>query len=101
MFKLLKLRIRLFAIAAAIVFAIACVASGKGYAADGPASAKNPPEVTASAVAGQQPYHLPPAKLTQAVTLGWVRPLLHFGSELWGVAELWLLLAPGLAARVA
>ena len=45
-------------------------------------------------------YRLPPDKLEKAVVLGRERVFLHFGSELWGLAVLWLLLATGVAARL-
>ena len=48
-----------------------------------------------------QPYELPPGKLAQAKVLGKIRPLLHFGEELWEVAFLALLLATGAASRLA
>ena len=47
-----------------------------------------------------QPYHLPPAKLAQAEVLGRIRPALHFGSEIWQVGALWLLLAFGAAVQL-
>jgi len=46
------------------------------------------------------PYRLPPAKLAQAKALGKIRPLIHFGEELWSVCALWLLLATGSATRL-
>jgi Zn-dependent protease with chaperone function len=47
------------------------------------------------------PYHLPPDKLAQATALGYIRTTLHFGSELWELALLVLLVASGTAARLA
>jgi STE24 endopeptidase len=47
-----------------------------------------------------QAYHLPPAKLAQAEVLGRIRPALHFGSEIWQVGALWLLLAFGAAVQL-
>ncbi len=43
-------------------------------------------------------YHLPPAKLTQAIALSRARLFVHFGSEVWQLAALWLFLSTGLAA---
>jgi Zn-dependent protease with chaperone function len=48
-----------------------------------------------------EPYRLPAEKLEQARVLGRIRPALHFGSELWQIAALALLLGTGGAARLA
>jgi Zn-dependent protease with chaperone function len=45
-------------------------------------------------------YTLPPGKLAKATVLGRIRPLLHFGGALWGLAVLWLLLCTRAAARM-
>ena len=47
-----------------------------------------------------EPYRLPPAKLAQAIALGKIRPLIHFGAEFWELAVLWLLLSTGTATRL-
>jgi len=49
----------------------------------------------------EQPYSLPPEKRRQAIVLGVIRPALSFGAEFGQVAVLWLLLASGMAARLA
>jgi STE24 endopeptidase len=48
-----------------------------------------------------QPYTLPPDRATKARTLGAIRTRLHFGSELWQLAVLLLVLATGTASRLA
>ena len=76
---------------------------GLGVAATGCASAQDSQAQAKAAQAEPDklaPYQLPPDKLVQAVVLGKVRPLVHFGSELWEVAVLWLLLASGTASRL-
>ena len=69
-----------------------------------PAASSNPQMAASStALTGTppiQPYSLPPEKLLKAVTLGRIRPAIHFGAEFWNLAMLWLLLATGTAARM-
>lgn len=45
-------------------------------------------------------YHLPPAKLEQAIALSRARLIVHFGEEFWQLADLALLLATGMAGRL-
>ena len=45
-------------------------------------------------------YHLPPAKLEQAIALSRSRLMVHFGEEFWQLAFLALLLASGAASRL-
>jgi STE24 endopeptidase len=70
-----------------------------------PAQAPTGSQKTPASVVAPQPsaapYHLPPAKLAQAKTLGKIRPLIYFGSEVWEIAVFWLLLATGSATRLA
>jgi STE24 endopeptidase len=47
-----------------------------------------------------EPYHLPTAKLAQAVALSRARIIIHFGTEFWEITVLWLLLATGAANRL-
>jgi STE24 endopeptidase len=50
--------------------------------------------------ASTEPYHLPPAKLAQAIALNRAQLMLHFGEELWEPAFLCLLLVTGTATRL-
>ncbi len=54
-----------------------------------------------SPVTSAEPYTLPPEKAAKARALGAIRTCLHFGSELWVLAVLLLVLATGTAARLA
>jgi len=53
-----------------------------------------------STPATQQGYTLSPEKLAKARTLGRIRPLMHFGGEIWGLCIFALLLSTRLAARM-
>jgi STE24 endopeptidase len=61
-----------------------------------------PPGEASSAVVdgAARPYQLSPEKLAQAIALGRIRNSLHFGSELWNVGILCLLLSTGAAASM-
>jgi len=59
------------------------------------------PASEAKAQPPAQAYNLPADKLHEAVTLGKIRPSIHFGAEFWQLAVLWILLATGAASRVA
>ena len=86
-----------------LILALALVL-GLGLAALGSqnlSAQSHPPSNPApSATAPTQPYQLAPAKLAQATALGKIRTWIHFGSELWEVAILWLLLATGTTTRL-
>ena len=69
------------------------------------AAGPTPSETTAASPSPQKPYpdkpyHLPPDKLAKAKALGSIRTAIHFGSELWQLAVLLLVLATGTAARL-
>jgi STE24 endopeptidase len=65
-----------------------------------PPAANSQSPATAQLLTPAQPYQLPPDKLAQATTLGKIRPLIHFGAELWEVVVLLLLLTTGVATRL-
>jgi len=65
-----------------------------------PPSANSTTSTTAQVQTPALPYQLPPDKLAQATALGKIRPLIHFGAELWEVVVLLLLLTTGAAARL-
>jgi STE24 endopeptidase len=72
--------------------AIASLAQGRGANATAVTPAPSPPSA--------EPYHLPPAKLAQAIALSRAQLILHFGEELWEPIFLCLLLATGTATRL-
>jgi STE24 endopeptidase len=84
---------------AALLLAIGLGWAAMGSAQQSPAAVTTPPLNTAAASA-PKPYHLPPAKLAQAVALSRARLIIHFGTEAWELAVLWLLLATGTATRL-
>jgi len=73
-------------------------AQSASYIAQSPHSTAQ--SVRADLPAGQ-PYILPPDKLRQAIVLSVVRPALSFGAEFGQVILFWILLASGMAARLA
>jgi STE24 endopeptidase len=76
-------------------------AQSLSYAAQSLSYAAQSLSHTAQSPSQAQPYSLPPDKMRQAVVLGVIRPMLSFGAEFGQVAVLWLLLASGMAARLA
>jgi len=84
---------------AAIMVAIAIGMTAVGTAQQQPAPASAAPLTISTASAGE-PYHLPPDKLAQAIALGRARLILHFGTEFWEIAVLWLLLSTGTVTRL-
>lgn len=92
------LKSRLAIISALVLCGIAISAlSGSSAGAQSPALT----HAAQSIVSSQQPYQLPPDKLPAAVFLGWIRPILHFGSEAWQILALTLLLTSGMASHAA
>ncbi|HEX4320971.1 MAG TPA: M48 family metalloprotease [Acidobacteriaceae bacterium] len=83
----------------AVVLGFAAAASAQPSTAATNEPADSQPRT--SNIIPAQPYHLPPEKLAKAKVLGRIRPLLHFGEELWQIALLWLLLSSGTAVRLA
>jgi Zn-dependent protease with chaperone function len=65
-------------------------------------AAPTPTEAAAIAVADQDhtAYTLPPDKLAKAQHLETIGIVNHFGSEIWGIVSLFLLLQLGVAARI-
>ena len=61
----------------------------------------SPKSAVHAAVPPAAPYHLPPAKLAQAIELSRARLIIHFGEEFWNLALLCLLLATGTATSLA
>jgi STE24 endopeptidase len=84
---------------AAFLLAIGLGFTAMGSAQQLPAAVVTPP-TSIVAAPNAEPYHLPAAKLAQAIALSRARLIIHFGTEFWGVAALWLLLATGTAARL-
>jgi len=64
------------------------------------AAAAQAPTAANKPEAGTPAYHLPPAKLAQAIALSRIRLILHFSAEAWELAVLMLILATGRAARL-
>ena len=91
---------RLAGLMLVVAFGLAVPASAQP-AVTASQSADSQPQTTEMAAISAQPYQLPPEKLAQAKVLGKIRPLLHFGAELWEIVFLWLLLSSGTAARLA
>jgi STE24 endopeptidase len=69
--------------------------------APGQTASINPKPAVQAAEPPAAPYHLPPAKLAQAIELSRARLIIHFGEEFWNLALLCLLLTTGAAARLA
>jgi len=82
---------------------IAALALLLGAATAVSAQQPSPPSVPTTAqsqIDPAHPYSLPPAKLTQAIALGKIRTLIHFGAEFWQLAVLFLLLVTGSASCI-
>jgi STE24 endopeptidase len=89
-------------IAAALLLALAALASTYMAHAAQPAAAPQPtvqPQPTQPPA--QSAYTLPPGKLAKAIALSRIRNILDIAGSVWGVVFLWLLLASRAAAGLA
>lgn len=91
-----KLRKLCGVLAAVLVMAPALAAGVRASAAQ----TGKPDAVSASSSSSGELYRLPAEKLRQARALGRIRPALDFGSQVWEIAALGLLLATGGAAKL-